>query len=239
MGAGAKDLEQWADEFEGFRDSYLGDFAEVAGEKLNLLDVIHTFYSETLAEAAEITGVYVGVLVFLTQIYTDFYPLYTDLHGYSQDAKANFDRAQQWLDKAQADLAKALAQGPCLGPLEKRLAALEKQANLEEQAQSLIDSWENNGVLYWDPVSGQLEDEQAALASAKAQLAGAAPKSGGTQGQGLIVLTAATPPPTLAQLNSALTDLDDVVTSGDQLTQELNTMSLSTDQLLGALSALS
>jgi hypothetical protein len=147
--------------------------------------------------------------------------------------------AQQWLDKAQADLAKALAQGPCLGPLEKRLAALEKQANLEEQAQSLIDSWENNGVLYWDPVSGQLEDEQAALASAKAQLAGAAPKSGGAQGQGLIVLTAAaTPSPTLVQLNAALTDLDDVVTSGDQVTQELNTMSLSTDQLLGALSAL-
>lgn len=232
--AGVKELNQAADSITDFEKDYIKEAAEVSAEKLTLLNILHSV-SESATEIAEVTGLYVGIGVLAEQLAFDVYPLINDASQLSQEARDDFTRGQQWAERAEADLQKALAQGPCLGPLEKQLDALLKQQSLDEQAHALIDSWENNGAVYVDPVSNDVLNEAAALKTAKAMLLAAAPSSGGAQVE---ILLAAPTMPSKAQLQAALTLVTDA--QGDQTyaTGKLTLLVTATDKLLTSLDKL-
>jgi len=201
INAGTKDLGQAADSITDFEKSYFSEAAEIGTEKITLLKVLEDI-SETAAEAAEITGIYVGAGVTAEQLAFDVYPLIKDTRQLSQEAQDEFDQGLQWAQRAEADLKRALAQGPCIGPDEKELDALLRDQKIDDEARSLIDSWQNNGAFYVDPVSNDVLDEAAAMKQAKAQLAATA--SSDLRSDGIVVLATAGAGPSKTQLQKAL-----------------------------------
>ena len=165
--AGVKELDQAASDLRDFRNDYLKESAEIGGEKFSILKGLEAL-SHTAVEAVEVTAFYVGIGVTIEELYTKIVPAIRESGKLSREADADFKRAEEWAARGDADLKQALAQAPCAGPLEDKLNKLLDDQRVEDQARKVIDSWENNGYLYVNPITGEVLDEGAALKAARA-----------------------------------------------------------------------
>ena len=170
--AGVKELNQAAGDLRDFRNDYLKESAELGAEKASLLQYLG-LVSHTAVEVVEVTAFYVGIGVTIEELYTKIIPAVREGGKLSDEADRDFKRAEQWAKQGDTDLKQALAHGPCLDPVEGRLNKLLDDRKLEDQARTLIDSWENNGYRYVDPVTGEVLDEGAALKRARRDRGGA------------------------------------------------------------------
>jgi len=134
------------------------------------LKVALAVLSETLAEAASVVAVWVKIGVIVQKILLEVLPSLNETRKAFNEAEKDFQRGEAWRKRAEADLAAALAQGPCTGELRSKLdKALDLQRR-EQAARNLIEGWENNGYLYVNPATGETLDEAAAMKDARKAL---------------------------------------------------------------------
>jgi hypothetical protein len=164
--AGSNELGEAVQEIRDFRNDYVKESAKIGAEKGLGLQALKAI-SETAVEVAEVTAFYVGIGVTIEEISLKVIPTFKDAHHLEVEAEKDFARAKDWTDRGQADLQKALAQGPCLGPLEKRLNDALAAKRIDEQARAKIDTWEHGEAVYRDPTTNQILDEKAALQRAR------------------------------------------------------------------------
>ncbi|MGA3360469.1 MAG: hypothetical protein ABSD82_00375 [Solirubrobacteraceae bacterium] len=172
--AGIKELGAAADGITSFRDEYIKESLDIGAEKLTALDVLRSL-SENLFEAAEVTGLYVGIGVTIEEFALKVIPLAQDTSRLTDEAHADFERGDMWAAQAMADLQTALAQGPCTDSAdEARLNQMLADQKLDDDAHNLIAGWEHNDneTRYLSPITNDTVDADAALAQAKAQLKG-------------------------------------------------------------------
>jgi hypothetical protein len=167
--AGVKELGDAANGIREFRDDYAKESIEIGAEKLTALDVLRSL-SEHLFEAAEVTGLYVGIGVTIEELALKIIPLAREHGRQTREAHSDFERGDLWAARATADLREALAGGPCLGPIEQREKRLLDEQRLADQARALIESWDNSGYRYLSPITGEVLSEAAALKQARAAL---------------------------------------------------------------------
>jgi hypothetical protein len=170
LDAGKQELVQRQQEMKEFAVDYGKESVEIGAEKLTLLKVLETI-SHDAAEAAEVTGIYVGIGATVEEISLKLVPLLADQHHLDKEALADFQRAADWTARAKADLQKASSQGPCIENLQAQLDKALGQQKLEDDAHTLIDSWDHGQAVYRDPATGEVLDERAALARARQILA--------------------------------------------------------------------
>jgi hypothetical protein len=82
-------------------------------------------------------------------------------------ALKSFQSADAEAKKAKADLDKALAQGPCVGPLRDELDKLLKHDADEAEVSKLVDKWQAPGSNDRYFVKGELADRGAAIKQAR------------------------------------------------------------------------
>lgn len=167
--AGSKELGDAADGIRTFRNDYIKESLEIGAEKLTALDILKSL-SEHLFEAAEATGLWVGIGVTIEELAFKIIPLARDSGKLADEAHADFQRGDAWAARAEADLQAALAGGPCLGPIESQESKLLEEQKLADEARTEIERWNNNGHLYESKINGELLTEDAALKQARAAL---------------------------------------------------------------------
>ncbi len=138
---------------------------------------------------------------------------------YQKEAKKATEAAQEMWRKALADFEAYLKQAPqCLA--ESREAANEEKKI--ERAKQVIEEWENNQILYWDPIRNEAVNAEAALKRAKAYLA-----SGLISGVTWRIMKVASHPgsgrePDQQALEAAIRELDAAIASFDRLNKALS-----------------
>lgn len=184
--AGVKEFNQAIKDFRKFGLDYGEEFGRVAGEKYAILkdaEIVDEAIEGTLtpAQAGLVgsieTGLEGGALVgglaiTLKELLNNVIPAFKEHSRLLDEADADFKSADQWNKRAAADLKDALASGPCLDPVEEQLNKALDEQRVDQQARSIIDSWENTGYLYKNPATGEILDEAAALKAALATLKG-------------------------------------------------------------------
>jgi hypothetical protein len=208
VNAGVKELKEAAGNLREVRDDYALESAEVGAEKFGLLQLLHVLdagYELNAVQIAEVTGLYVGIGVLLEEIALKFYPTFTAYRALIKEAEADFERAKSWSALADADMKKALAQGPCVGPVEQQLNKLLDEQKKQDEARAEIDSWENNGsTRYISPINGDVLDEKAALKLARDLIAAKTRALQSTAHATTIKLTAKRAHAALKALNRAI-----------------------------------
>jgi hypothetical protein len=222
--AGAKELEEAANEIRDFRDDYVKESAQVGAEKATALKTLETV-SDTAFAVAEVTALYVGIGVAIEEIALKFVPLFSDARHLEQQAKKDFARAKTWTDRGNADLQQALAQGPCLGPLEQQLNKALDQKRIDERARTLIDSWEHSQAVYRDPDTGDVLDERAALQRARQILSSGSRRTQAASAKPKKVFASA------KQIKAALAQINRAQTDHKRATQRLDAHQKLTDRV--------
>jgi hypothetical protein len=165
---GVKELAQaWAT-VKTFGVDYAKETAQIGLEKYDALQALRTL-SVHFFEVVEVGVVALGVLVTVEEITLKGIPLWADYVRDVTAAKEDLARGEAWAAKAKADMANA---SPCLDPIEGQLNKLLADQKRNDEARRIINTWENNGILYRNPISHELFNEAAALKHAKAQLTG-------------------------------------------------------------------
>lgn len=165
--AGSADLRNAHDEWVDSRNEYVKESAEIGAEKAVGIKILHGLAGEEVLLAVEVTAFWVGIGVTIEEVLLKLIPALRETRAAFREAHEDFERGEQWTKRAEADLAAALAQGPCTPVTRDKLNRALAEQEAQDAARRLIDSWENNGYLYLNPATGELLDEAAALKAAR------------------------------------------------------------------------
>lgn len=192
--------------------------------------------------AAELGMVIGGYLTFVDGAYRA-YDISRRYRAYQEESRQAAEEAQRLLKEALEAFEAALKQAPeCLE--ESRKAAADEK--LLDQAKEQIEEWDNNGYLYFDPITNEAVVYEQALKRAKQRLQGAS-QSGLVSQPSQVRFLAATADGeirvTKGQLEAAILDLDEAIQAFDRLSPNVmkylrwqQKIHISLDQITGKLS---
>jgi hypothetical protein len=120
----------------------------------------------------EVGGTVVTIGKIVYDIGSELAPAYAGIKETRNEASQDFHKSEVWSNRGQADLKAALDQGPCVGSLEDQLNKLMHEQDIESEIRKRVDSWQAAGSQDLYVVNGELLNEQAAIAAARAALTG-------------------------------------------------------------------
>jgi hypothetical protein len=165
---GVKELTDSHTHLRHFAREYGKESAEIGVEKYDMLQLLQLGLSHTAVTAVEVAAAIAGTILTGQQLYI----AWQDYSRLRKGADDDFKLSEGYANKGDEDLKGALAAHGCLEPDEARIDKLRKEQKREEDARNIIESWENNGVLYFSPISHERVTEGLALKQARAALTG-------------------------------------------------------------------
>lgn len=173
--AAVKELEHAAEIMQETVGTYAKDSA-VEHALTTALEKAAEHAAKTVGETIVADATMIGLIYELYKLYMtvtgELIPAAVEVRQLEKAALKDFQSAEAEAKKAKADLDKALAQGPCVGPARDELDKLLKEAAGDTKIRALVDSWQAQGSNYLYVVNNQLVDEAAAIRHARAILRG-------------------------------------------------------------------
>jgi len=215
-----KDLNEWLKQFwEGTKEATAIKTPIVGGlkffKKLMLFRIDEVFMELKAARTAlagqaglAVETLEIGGLIILLEQERQVAVLLHQGYQGLEEARKQMEAANKLYDEAVVALDQALKlQRDC----DEAQRIVKATKSLDDKARDLRESWENNGVLYKDPSTGELYDAAGALQRAKQILSGS---SGGIKQLPSVALASTSVGPsekrtvTLAQLDQAIAELE-------------------------------